>query len=267
MTKVRAHGLMYHDVAGRDQEERDAHADRYELSWQRFREHLERIEQVVGMQPATADELAARVGPSPPWSLTFDDGGTSALPVGEELVRRSWRAHFFVATDFIGRRGFADEAAIQELDRMGHVVGSHSATHPEWMASLSTSDLRREWAESVDRLSDLIGTKVRTASVPGGHFSRKVALAAARVGIETLFTSEPVRTASYVDGCLVVGRYVVLRDTSADAAARAAAGEPAPWIRQYIAWNARKAVKILGAERYGRLRRKLLARPTPEPRR
>jgi peptidoglycan/xylan/chitin deacetylase (PgdA/CDA1 family) len=267
MTRMRAYGLMYHDVVGRHREANGragAGPDRYKLSWERFREHLESME-IVGVAPATADELVAGRGPSPRWSLTFDDGGASALQVGEELARRSWRAHFFVTTDLIGRTGFVDAAAIRELDRMGHIVGSHSVTHPEWMASLPASELLREWAESVTRLSDLLGKDVRTASVPGGHFRRHVAAAAARAGVTTLFTSEPVRNAYRVGDCLVVGRYSVRRDMSGDAAARVAAGQAAPWLRQYVAWNVRKPAKLVGPERYDRVRRKLLTRPSPEP--
>ena len=267
MTRVRAYGLMYHDVVGRDREASGrigAGPDRYKLSREQFLEHLNRMDEVVGVPPATSDDLLIARGSSPNWSLTFDDGGASALQVGEELLRRSWRAHFFVTTDLIGSTGFLDEPAIRELDRMGHVVGSHSASHPEWMASLPTSDLLREWIDSLTRLSDLLGRSVRTASVPGGHFRRNVAAAAGRAGITTLFTSEPVRNACRMSGCLVVGRFSVRCDTSADAAARAAAGEAEPWFRQYVAWNVRKPAKLLGPERYDRVRRKLLARPSPE---
>ena len=40
--------------------------------------------------------------------ITFDDGGASALAAGEELARRSWRGHFFIATDLVGRPGYLD---------------------------------------------------------------------------------------------------------------------------------------------------------------
>lgn len=262
MTRMRPYGLMYHDVVDRDSEvsgRSGAGPDRYKVTRKSFVEHLDRIEQRVGVPPAVADDLLAGRGPSPLWALTFDDGGASALKVGEELMRRSWPAHFFVTTDFIGSRGFVDEEAIRELDRLGHVVGSHSVTHPDWMASLPAGDLLREWADSLERLREIVGKEVRAASVPGGQFRRHVAVAAESAGITTLFTSEPVRTAYRVGQCLVVGRYSVRRDTSADAVAGAAAGEAAPWLRQYVAWNVRKPVKLLGAERYDRIRRKLLS--------
>jgi hypothetical protein len=57
----------------------------------------------------------------------------------------------------------------------------------------------------------------------------------------------------------VIGRYSIRQDTSAGDAARAAAGDSAPWLRQYVGWNLRKPAKALGGDHYDRLRRALLA--------
>jgi peptidoglycan/xylan/chitin deacetylase (PgdA/CDA1 family) len=160
----------------------------------------------------------------------------------------------------VGTRGFVDESAIRELDRMGHVIGSHSVTHPERMASLPADDLLREWRESVDILAHVLGKAVLTASVPGGYYRPNVAVAAIQAGIKTLFTSEPVRRAHVVDGCLVVGRYSIRRGASAEEAARAAAGAAVSWVPAYAGWNARKLAKRLAGERYEGFRRTLLTR-------
>lgn len=263
MTKARSYGLMYHDVIERDAQatgRSGAGPDRYKVTHESFVEHLDRIEEKVAVPPAVADDLLGGRGLTPRWALTFDDGGDSALRVGEELLRRAWRGHFFITSGFIGTRGFVDASAIRELDRMGHIVGSHSITHPERMASLPENDLLREWSESVAVLADLVGKDVQTASVPGGHYRRNVAVAAARAGITTLFTSEPSRSAHRVDGCLVLGRYSIRRDSSAEDAARAAAGEAATWLPAYVAWNTRKLAKQLAGKRYESVRRRLLAR-------
>ena len=63
----------------------------------RFGEHLDAIERAVGRPPAAVDALS-----DGDWMITFDDGGASALHAGEELARRSWRGHFFIATDLVG---------------------------------------------------------------------------------------------------------------------------------------------------------------------
>jgi peptidoglycan/xylan/chitin deacetylase (PgdA/CDA1 family) len=263
VTKILAYGLMYHDVADPDGQaggRSGAGPDRYKVTSETFVEHLDRIEATVGVPPAVADDLVGGRGPSPAWALTFDDGGAGALRIGEELRRRGWSGHFFITGSVIGTPEFVDEPAIRELDRMGHIVGSHSMTHPERMASLPASDLLREWSESVAVLAGIVGKHVRTASVPGGYYRRNVAVAAARAGITTLFTSEPVRSAHRVDGCLVVGRYSIRRDTSAEEAGKAAAGEATCWLPAYAAWNARKLAKRLAGKRYESFRRTLLTR-------
>lgn len=268
MPRLRTHGLMYHDVVRGDRTPSGltgAGPDNYKLAWETFVEHLDRIGQVVDAPPAVVCDRPAGHGTSPSWSLTFDDGGASALEVGEELLRRKWRGYFFVTTGLIGTIGFLDADAIRALDRMGHVIGSHSVTHPERMASLAPEELLHEWRASVDALSDLLAKEVCTGSVPGGYYRRHVAVAAARAGIDALFTSEPVRTARRIGGCLVIGRYSIRQDTSAHDAARAAAGSSAPWLRQYVGWNLRKPVKALGAEHYDRLRRALLAARSEPP--
>jgi peptidoglycan/xylan/chitin deacetylase (PgdA/CDA1 family) len=252
---------MYHDVVdGEASGLPGAGPDHYKLTWNAFVEHLDRIEEAVGVPPAVGDDLLAGDPLRPAWSLTFDDGGASALAVSEELLRRGWRGYFFVTSGLIGERGFVDASGIRELDRLGHVVGSHSVTHPDRMAALPADELVREWSDSVAVLSDLVGKQIRAASVPGGYYRSNVAAAAELAGITTLFTSEPVRSARRSHGCLLVGRYSVRRSASAADAARAAAGERSLWLREYAAWNLRKPAKVLGGERYDRLRRRLLAR-------
>jgi peptidoglycan/xylan/chitin deacetylase (PgdA/CDA1 family) len=260
--RLRTHVLMYHDVATGDPDASGflgAGPARYKVSWETFAAQLHRIDQAVNGPPDVAgDFLGGRYGTPSSWSLTFDDGGASGLPIGAELTRRGWRAHFFVTTGRIGSAGFLDASDIQELRRTGHVIGSHSSSHPARMAALSWDELVREWQSSVTALSDLLGEAVRTASVPGGYYARPVALAAARAGIQVLFTSEPVRTPHRVGECLVVGRFAIRRDTTPAQAARAAAGSEAPWLRQYVAWMVLKPLKRLAGRHYERIRRRLL---------
>jgi len=147
--------------------------------------------------------------------LTFDDGGTSALHAGEELARRGWRGHFFIITSRIGQRAFLDSAGIRYLRRCGHVIGSHSHTHPSLFRELSDDRMRDEWRESVDRLAQLLGEPCVAASVPGGDFSARVVRSAAAAGVQYLFTSEPTLTPQRTDGCWILGRFVPKTGTPA----------------------------------------------------
>jgi peptidoglycan/xylan/chitin deacetylase (PgdA/CDA1 family) len=253
---------MYHDVLRADRGRSGfggAGPGRYAVAWERFVAHLDAIERAVGTAPALLDPASSRDRVTG-WLLTFDDGGVSFLDTGEELARRGWRGHFFVTASLVGTAGFLDADGVRELDRMGHVVGSHSVTHPDRMGALSFPEILREWRKSCELLAEILGEPPRVASVPGGYYRKRVGVAAAQVGITALFNSEPVRDVRSVDGCFVIGRFGIRSDTPAAEAAAAAAGDRATWRRQYVAWNVRKPAKAVGGAAYDRVRRVLLAR-------
>src|SRR5207237_9514197 len=97
------------------------------------------------------------------------------------------------------------------LRRRGHVIGSHSCSHPARISHCTDLDLAREWCESVRVLTDVIGEPVTAGSVPGGFHSHRVARAAAAAGIRYLFTSEPTASVRMVDRCAILGRYYLRR--------------------------------------------------------
>jgi peptidoglycan/xylan/chitin deacetylase (PgdA/CDA1 family) len=255
--------LLYHDVVpnGRvdDSGFPGPEAASYKLDADDFDQHLEELGRRTARAPVTVDEL--RNQPSGvPWLLTFDDGGESAVWIGERLAHRGWLGHFFVTVDWIGRRGFVDEDAIRALDGMGHVVGSHSCSHPDRMALCTREQLLDEWGRSVEALSEIIGRPVDVASVPGGYYRPIVARMAAAAGIRTLFNSEPVISPHVVDGCLVLGRFVMRRNLSAQTAAQIACATRLPRARQFAFWKAKRAARAVGGEKYLRLRSWLLTR-------
>jgi peptidoglycan/xylan/chitin deacetylase (PgdA/CDA1 family) len=266
-SRVNLMSLLYHDVVepGSDDESGfpGGAAGRYKLASGAFEEHLQALARSPGRPPLIVSELSEQ---SPPraWALTFDDGGASALRIGEMLAHRGWKAHFLVTTGRIDTPGFVDEAGVRALRDLGQIVGSHTRTHPDRMSACSWADLVREWQESVDTLAEILGERVRVASVPGGYYSPKVARAAALAGIEALFTSEPTASIRRVDGCLIFGRYVIKQNVSAATASALASGARGPRYRQFAAWNTIKAAKIAGGTAYPKIRRRWLdsrARP------
>jgi hypothetical protein len=193
--------------------------------------------------------------------LTFDDGAEGAITcVADDLEGYGWRGHFFIVTNWLGRSGYLTPAHIRELDARGHVIGSHSCSHPERMSQLSWPELLSEWRDSRTILSDVIGKNVNVASVPNGYSSAAVARAAAAAGIETLFTSDPGVRTTIVDGCLVVGRYMIQRQTPAALSAAYAGSAPLAHWRYAAWWEAKRALKGLLGERYLTMRRLLLSR-------
>jgi peptidoglycan/xylan/chitin deacetylase (PgdA/CDA1 family) len=246
---VKTLSIMYHDVVeGGDSVSSGftgPGADVYKLDRREFARHLEAIRAAAGNKAL----------------LTFDDGGVSAYePVAGMLEQFGWRGYFFIATDWIGRPGFLNAQQIRQLNQRGHVIGSHSCSHPARMAREPWERLVAEWKESSDRLAAIIEHPVKVASVPGGYYSRRVARAAAQAGIETLFTSEPTASVRMVDGCHVLGRYTIQRGMGPEWAAGFAAGKIAPRLRQALLWNAKGIAKAMGGEAYLRAREAILRR-------
>jgi peptidoglycan/xylan/chitin deacetylase (PgdA/CDA1 family) len=260
---MRAISIMYHDVT----EPGAAHttsgfpgpdAALYKLERGSFREHLRSMAAARTDGPMRVFELA-ETGARTPWLLTFDDGGVSAYTgIAEMLEERGWRGHFLVTAGYIGQPSFLSREQIAELHRRGHVIGSHSSTHPLRMSHCSPGQMLAEWKTSVETLSDILGQRVNVASVPGGFYSREVAEAAAEAGIETLFTSEPVTKCSMVEGCRVMGRYTVQRWMTPARVAALASGNAVPRLKQMLFWNAKKITKSLGGAYYLKLRSALL---------
>jgi peptidoglycan/xylan/chitin deacetylase (PgdA/CDA1 family) len=258
---MRCLALEYHDVVRAHPDESGfpgSAAASYKLRADAFGEHLDAIAREGGT-------VTGIEGPWPagraPVALTFDDGGASALTeVAPALARFGWVGHFFVTTGRIGTTGFLDAPGIVALRRAGHVVGSHSVSHPVRFAALSRSDMLREWRESRARLEDLLGEEARVASVPGGYFSPAVAQTASEAGIRILFTSEPTARVHRTGDCLVIGRFTLRQSSPADGAAALAAGKPVACFRQWALWNAKKAVKKVAAPAYLAVRDRLLDR-------
>jgi peptidoglycan/xylan/chitin deacetylase (PgdA/CDA1 family) len=242
---------MYHDIVAAGAEDASGFtgrdAARYKVTPERFATHLDAIARLL---PASGRQLDLAV--------TFDDGGVSAMKAADALEKRRLVGHFFVTTNYIGRRGFLARADIAELARRGHQVGSHSCSHPLRMGHCAWPQLVDEWTRSRSTLADILGERVSLASVPGGDFAMPVAKAAARAGYATLFTSEPTRTLRHAFGLTLVGRFAIQRWTSAETAAALAAGEWLPCARQAIVWNAKKMTKRFAGGRYLQVRRLLL---------
>jgi peptidoglycan/xylan/chitin deacetylase (PgdA/CDA1 family) len=263
--RVNALALMYHDVTEPGREDasgfRGGEAARYKLAPGLFRRHLRAIRERVDAAPITTDGLrSARSDRRLPLLLTFDDGGASGAAIADELEAFGWRGHLFVTAGYIDRPGFLTSAAIRDLTRRGHIVGSHSWSHPLRMAHCSRPRLAEEWRRSVKQLSEIIGAPVRTASVPGGDYSIAVGEQAAAAGIEVLFTSRATTRVSRIDSLHVLGRYPINRRTTPERAAAVAAGAWAPRMRQLAWWDLKTLAKSAGGSGYLRVREALLGR-------
>lgn len=249
---MNAVALMYHDVVpdGHDEESGFPGGDAavYKITIDNFSRHLRTIASRVPAPPIRVDALTT--ASALPLLLTFDDGGASAIAAADRLEARGWRGHFFVTTDYIDRAGFLTRSAIRDLHDRGHVIGGHSCSHPLRMAHLPDRRLRDEWTRSVAVLQDLIGAPIDVASVPGGHYSPRVADIAAEAGVRVLFTSQPTVAVERRGDLMVIGRYAVWRSMSAREVAAIAAGSRLPRFRRSAAWAMRRVGKAVAGKGY-----------------
>jgi len=215
----------------------------YKHTFAKYAEHLDAIAQ-GGVAPSLLTGRGEDFGGQKRLvTISFDDGGVSNLRAGEELVRRGWRGYFFVVSNLIGTRGFMDAAEIRHLRQCGHVIGSHSTTHPDIFRALTPRQMLEEWTVSRARLADLLGEPIETAAIPGGDGSRLVYEKAAEAGLQTLFTSEPKLGPEMVNGMRVLGRYCLKRDTANARAAELA--RFAGWQREYAIRKAKVGARVL----------------------
>jgi peptidoglycan/xylan/chitin deacetylase (PgdA/CDA1 family) len=276
---MRTVSLLFHDVYATDPRESgfvSPAADRYKLSLQQFDAQLVGLAQVRADAPVLVQELSGGLKATGglkasgyqvahiPFLLTVDDGGVSYYTlVADRLEARGWSGHCFVSTDAIGTRGFLSASQLRELDRRGHVIGTHSASHPARFSACEPAHMREEWARSRMVLEDLLGHKVEIASVPGGYYSRRVARSARDAGLRVVFTSEPITASHDEAGTLVIGRFTLRRGHPTDRAGLLARREPWARYQEWASWRAKGLVKPMLGPLYSPTADWLLSRIGP----
>ena len=275
---MRAISLLFHDVFIDDPGESgfvSAAANRYKLTVADFDAQIDGVAAARTEPPILASAFEHRlptrlngvsyddrnvVAGITPFAITVDDGGESYYTtVAERLERRGWRGHCLVTTDFIGGRGFLSRTQIRALAERGHVIGSHSASHPARFNTLPFHRIATEWARSRAALEDIIGQRVDVASVPGGSYSPVVARAACEAGIRVVFTSEPITRVAASSGCVLVGRFTIRRGDANDLARRLVSASSGARARAWTSWNAKGLVRPLLGPSYASIADWLLA--------
>ena len=168
--RMKATSLLYHDVVADPTRHEESGfsgegAALYKLARVDFEKHAAAVHHALRVPPTAVTRLQNGNADAGVFLLTFDDGGGSAHSFIASVLRRyGWPAHFFVTADFIGTPGFLTPDQIRDLHREGHVIGSHSCSHPARISACSREHLQEEWGRSVHVLSQIIGQPVTTAS-------------------------------------------------------------------------------------------------------
>ena len=186
--------LMYHDIVTREDTSsgfQNENAFQYKVEESAFEEQVKALKgkDVV---------------------FTFDDGGvsfyTKAAPI---LEKYGLRGVFFISTKYIDTPGFLTSGQVKELADRGHIVGSHSHTHPEIFTKLSEMEIRDEWVKSYEILNKILGNGDLTLSIPNGYASKIIMEEAINAGYTDIYTSEPTTKVRLFRNHKVIGRYVV----------------------------------------------------------
>lgn len=148
-------------------------------------------------------------------ALSFDDGGVSSIKIiAPTLEKYSKKGLFCITTSCVGRTGFLSEDQIRALDANGHIIASHSHTHPKDISKLSERDLFEEWYKSKEILENILNKPIVAASIPGGAVSKKVIQSLFKAGYSEIYTSEPsIVKQKYKEG-FVVGRFAIKNSTT-----------------------------------------------------
>lgn len=191
--------------------------------------------------------------------FTFDDGGesfyTKAAPI---LEKHGFRGVFFISTKYIGTPSFLTKEQIKELAERGHIIGSHSHTHPKVFSDLKPNEIKEEWEQSYAILNGILGEKNLTASLPNGRSSKEVLNYAFAAGFTGVYTSEPTVKIRQINNNKVIGRYVVMEHTSTQKVAKIVTSKMTR-LKLYVKWRLVVLVRTILGPLYGVLKAKVLS--------
>lgn len=192
--------------------------------------------------------------------ISFDDGDVSNFTVALPLLReRGMVAEFFITSDFIGQPGMLGIEQIHALADAGMGVQSHGRSH-RFLEDLDAEAMYAELRDSKARLEAASGQPVTGIAFPGGRGAGRERDTALRLGFRHVLGSTPGRNRERrPHECyerIAVTRGMPLSDFAALVAWRGWR----PRLAQARFRALRIPKKLLGNERYQRLRARLLAR-------
>ena len=114
----------------------------------------------------------------------------------------------------IGKNLFLNSDQILKIREMGHIIGSHSHTHPKIFRDLSYKQKLFEWEKSKNVLEEILKERIFCASIPGGDMDKETIKSAGIAGIKFLFTSEPTYYNFEEYGVEVFGRVFPKNNTN-----------------------------------------------------
>lgn len=250
--------LMYHDVIRINDLEsgfQNIGAIQYKLNCDDFEHQISEI----------ADYFESKQLNKSQCMLTYDDGGVSFHSViAPILEKHGFKGYFFITTSLIGTRGFLNSEQILDLHKRGHIIGTHSHTHPKNIADLPYHEIETEWSQSIKILNNILSDKIRMASIPGGFYSEDSKNVLLKNGIEMIFTSIPTKKVILSCGNQhIIGRFCIKKSTKSKTIVDLINNNVLSEVNSFIKWKTARALQnILGNYYYYFIREFLLKHTT-----
>jgi peptidoglycan/xylan/chitin deacetylase (PgdA/CDA1 family) len=123
------------------------------------------------------------------WMLTFDDGCASDYEIAFPLLLEAGiAATFFLITDRVGKPGNVSWAQVEEMNRYGMCIGSHSGSHRS-LIKLNDEQVKIEFERSKRQIEERIGAQVAAFSYPFGASNARLHALGFAAGYRYLCTS------------------------------------------------------------------------------
>jgi peptidoglycan/xylan/chitin deacetylase (PgdA/CDA1 family) len=199
--------------------------------------------------------------------ITVDDGWRSNIDIMLPILEKyGFRVTIFVTTSprawiyekFVGLDGHLGAEEVQELQRRGVRIESHTVTHP-YLIDLNDEEIRREFTESKKTIEAWTGVPCKYLSIPGNFYNRRIGQIALECGYAAVFTAN-VGTVSRLTDTLDIKRLIIegafsLKEFHANL-------RPAAILsRKVIAWAKKQPPIFIGAARYMAIRELLFESP------
>lgn len=138
-----------------------------------FRQHLNYIE-TADLTVVALSEIvrAPEIERDTRIAITFDDAYDNLLDTAiPDLVNRKWPFTIFVATEYVGRKGYLTWQQLQEIEQSGGSIANHTHSHLH-MVRLSDSETHDNWIKRLEAEITTAQTKLeRHLKQPVKHFA------------------------------------------------------------------------------------------------
>ncbi len=176
--------LCYHSVA-KDQW-------KYSVDFEILKKQVEYLSKRY--QPITLEDIELHIQGQknllmPSFALCFDDGYKNIYQTKDFFKKLRIQPALFVLSDrekanteeLETNRDFLTKKEVLELKKSGWIIGSHSATHPDFY-SLTDEQIETEVIKSKEDLEKELGIKVKYFAYPKGRYTDKVLRAVEKAG-------------------------------------------------------------------------------------